>query len=111
MSGIDEQSSEFPNCPQCGKLRFWLGEIKGVSVLKHRLIYFNHESFRGTVDKLKKIAMYDIKVEGEHGRYATEEEISGCFGIHCTKCKYMAADDIISSIKMFAINYVRRGNH
>ena len=111
MSGIDEQASEFPNCPQCGRLRFWIGEIEGVALLKHRLIYFNHESFRGKRQKLKKVAMYNVLKKGEHGRHPTEEEIRRCYGIHCSKCKNMATDHIASNIKMFAINYVRRGNH
>lgn len=79
--------------------------------MRYRFIYFNHESFRGSATKLKKIVIYDTKVRDEHGRYAIEEEIKGCYGIHCSRCKVIATDPIVDSIKKFAIRYIRSGSH
>lgn len=115
MSGIDEQPSEYPDCPRCLRGRFWQGRIGADSVVGFKYIYFNHDPYRGRDLKLKKVAIYDVPkgkyVESEYGRYATKEEIEASYEIICASCKTLAVKYIVSIIKKVAINHIRRIGH
>jgi len=115
MSGLDEQQSDYPDCPRCLRGRFWKGRTRADSVAEFKHIYFNHESYRGRDLKLKKVVIYDVPkgkyVESEYGRYATEAEIEESYEIICASCKTLAAKYIVSIIKKVAINHIRGIGH
>jgi len=106
MSGLDEQYSEYPDCPECVEGHFWIGKIEtDGSLISFKYIYFNTESYMGKGRNLKKVTIYDVP-RGEHGRYATKEEIEASYEIFCASCKALAVEHLVSIIKKVAINHI-----